>query len=157
MYTRAKHSLSLPNSLSPSRARALWASKGRNRKTLLNPQCIHPNYIFFGYFYILLMGCICAGKWCWECKREPACGDAQSSCAEKVINGVTAVLGGTASPRNAAPRLPAASAPPFLLLCNINVANANCAPGAAAGWAQGHQICITGMMPAVLSSAFCWR
>jgi len=47
--------------------------------------------------------------------------------------------------------------PLFLLLSNINVANVNCAPGAAAGWVQGQQICMMGMTPAVLSPAFRWR
>lgn len=58
---------------------------------------------------------------------------------------------GSASPQDAVLCAPAASAAPVLL----NTANENCAPGPAAGQAQGHQLCITGMMPAVLSLAFC--
>lgn len=58
---------------------------------------------------------------------------------------------GAASPQNAVLCAPAASAAPFLL----NIASENCAPGAAVGQVQGHQICTMRMMPAVLSPVFC--
>lgn len=82
-YTTAKLSLSLPISLSPSRICALWASKGRNIKTLLNPQCIQPNYIFPVIFtFCWWAGSVWAALWERMQKGICVCGCSEQLCWE---------------------------------------------------------------------------
>lgn len=117
-HTTAKRSPSLPISLSPSRIRALRASKGRNIKTLLNAQCIHPNYIF-SVIFTFCWWAVSVRAALWERLQEGACvcGCSEQLCREKslMVWQWFGAWGGRASPQNAAPGPPGSLCSPFFI------------------------------------------